>query len=244
MTEAKKGLDDWIDHKAAVIKYGLDRDPHKGLELPPFDAVMMRGTPCIRESKIRSALLTKIDKRWFSKKDSTRLSLREGKKIPFIDENDDQTAQSQSVNMSSVFVPMIWTKEGKTLYLHRTKNSYILSSDTFGPVYNHSRAVKLCREFGYPFSMMKTPDHKVVGVVKQHDKQPICQACCVAGDGYKLCSGCKAIFYCSPQCQKEDWPRHKPMCKNKKKGKGKPKKEQVKSEEPKKTSSSALDDVD
>jgi len=30
----------------------------------------------------------------------------------------------------------------------------------------------------------------------------------------KLCAGCKAMQYCSPKCQKQDWKTHKHACKN------------------------------
>ena len=33
----------------------------------------------------------------------------------------------------------------------------------------------------------------------------------------KQCVGCKAVSYCSKECQKSDWKQHKPMCKNQKK---------------------------
>ena len=28
----------------------------------------------------------------------------------------------------------------------------------------------------------------------------------------KLCSGCRAVRYCGPACQKADWPAHKAAC--------------------------------
>jgi hypothetical protein len=42
------------------------------------------------------------------------------------------------------------------------------------------------------------------------------QAICTMCDrvGTKLCSGCKAIHYCSTACQKMDWPIHKIICKD------------------------------
>merc|ERR1711898_13538 len=30
---------------------------------------------------------------------------------------------------------------------------------------------------------------------------------------FKKCAACKAEFYCSPECQKNDWDSHKPQCK-------------------------------
>ena len=30
----------------------------------------------------------------------------------------------------------------------------------------------------------------------------------------KWCSRCRTIKYCSPECQKKDWPKHKPICAN------------------------------
>ena len=39
--------------------------------------------------------------------------------------------------------------------------------------------------------------------------------CAVCGktEGLMACSRCKTTMYCSPQHQKEDWKRHKPLCK-------------------------------
>ncbi|KAJ9144617.1 hypothetical protein NKR23_g5966 [Pleurostoma richardsiae] len=39
---------------------------------------------------------------------------------------------------------------------------------------------------------------------------------CISCDeiGTSKCSGCNMANYCSPECQKKDWPVHKPMCKN------------------------------
>lgn len=41
---------------------------------------------------------------------------------------------------------------------------------------------------------------------------PTCAIC--SGSASKLCSSCLSISYCSPECQKTDWPLHKILCKN------------------------------
>ncbi|KAF5334453.1 hypothetical protein D9611_014489 [Ephemerocybe angulata] len=40
-----------------------------------------------------------------------------------------------------------------------------------------------------------------------------CSMCRKKGEGYKSCSGCKKVRYCSSGCQKKDWKSHKPKCK-------------------------------
>jgi hypothetical protein len=35
---------------------------------------------------------------------------------------------------------------------------------------------------------------------------------CLKKDGLKSCGKCKAVFYCSVDCQKNDWPDHKIVC--------------------------------
>ena len=51
-------------------------------------------------------------------------------------------------------------------------------------------------------------------------KGPIGKTCnaCQAPEGttlkHKICSACKQVFYCSPECQRADWKAgHKEQCK-------------------------------
>ena len=53
----------------------------------------------------------------------------------------------------------------------------------------------------------------------QHRKNTqICDNCLKKGvkrvAELSVCSKCKSAYYCSPECQVEDWPEHKRMCKN------------------------------
>ena len=42
-----------------------------------------------------------------------------------------------------------------------------------------------------------------------------CGNCKKIGEGFKKCGGCKkSIYYCSRECQKNDWKYHKTDCKN------------------------------
>jgi TPR repeat protein len=31
-------------------------------------------------------------------------------------------------------------------------------------------------------------------------------------DADRLCAGCRSVFYCCPECQRDDWKGHKPAC--------------------------------
>lgn len=39
-----------------------------------------------------------------------------------------------------------------------------------------------------------------------------CGRCAKDGDGYQRCKRCKAAYYCSKPCQRDDWPQHKKIC--------------------------------
>jgi hypothetical protein len=40
----------------------------------------------------------------------------------------------------------------------------------------------------------------------------LCEIC--GKVGINICSSCKHIRYCSKECQREDWPNHKVLCKS------------------------------
>lgn len=39
-----------------------------------------------------------------------------------------------------------------------------------------------------------------------------CRRCDKIGRHYKCCSRCLKIYYCSPDCQRADWPQHRATC--------------------------------
>ncbi|EYB98470.1 hypothetical protein Y032_0131g1646 [Ancylostoma ceylanicum] len=41
-----------------------------------------------------------------------------------------------------------------------------------------------------------------------------CHGCFKSGSDLRKCSGCRMFVYCSPACQKKDWPMHKNECKS------------------------------
>lgn len=53
--------------------------------------------------------------------------------------------------------------------------------------------------------------HAAIEAFIQSGKQ--CWKCKKLTQGLKVCSKCKRIFYCSKDCQVEDWQSHKPQCK-------------------------------
>ena len=46
-----------------------------------------------------------------------------------------------------------------------------------------------------------------------HNKQNYCNFCFVPKSPLLKCGGCGSVFYCSQECQKEDWFIHKHECK-------------------------------
>jgi len=52
------------------------------------------------------------------------------------------------------------------------------------------------------------PDHVAPPAVNLE-----CEHCKRQRTKLHMCSGCRAVWYCSPECQKQDWKDHRPVCK-------------------------------
>ena len=90
-----------------------------------------------------------------------------------------------------------------------------------------SKVVKaLCRlgatmdvdsKFGTPAELAASEGH-VTTVAKLAKYASSCALYRESGTKIRLfqCSQCLSVYYCSPECQKQDWKKHKPECKKKK----------------------------
>ncbi len=58
----------------------------------------------------------------------------------------------------------------------------------------------------------KAKKERVTGVLS--DLSSICRVCGKRGEGYKCCSKCTCVYYCSVDCQRKDWKEngHKEEC--------------------------------
>ena len=54
----------------------------------------------------------------------------------------------------------------------------------------------------------------LANMCKKTDKTRICTSCGDILIKSKICSGCKMAFYCNQECQRNDWPIHKKLCKS------------------------------
>lgn len=62
-------------------------------------------------------------------------------------------------------------------------------------------------------SQFPTPQNHTSEMIKvSTGSSPCCSICSKEGE-MKRCSGCKMVFYCSPECQMKDWKSHKLICK-------------------------------
>ncbi|KIJ11670.1 hypothetical protein PAXINDRAFT_171705 [Paxillus involutus ATCC 200175] len=60
------------------------------------------------------------------------------------------------------------------------------------------------------FRRLATP--KEVIKTNKSTSRVACTTCVTVLNKVLTCQRCKSVWYCSRQCQKKDWPRHKPTC--------------------------------
>ncbi|KAJ6488129.1 hypothetical protein C8R47DRAFT_1126730 [Mycena vitilis] len=62
--------------------------------------------------------------------------------------------------------------------------------------------------------MPSYPADSVVHRLNEHScGSPACRNSKLKGATMKQCAQCRTEYYCSPECQRADWSRHKPWCK-------------------------------
>ncbi|KAG6370251.1 hypothetical protein JVT61DRAFT_12195 [Boletus reticuloceps] len=60
------------------------------------------------------------------------------------------------------------------------------------------------------FRMMDTP--REVSKAIKNTSQTQCTTCSTTRPKLQTCKQCKSVWYCSKECQRKDWPRHKAWC--------------------------------
>lgn len=76
-------------------------------------------------------------------------------------------------------------------------------------------AVLVCLPVTCPFQEELADDKLMCfGKMKEKDigNPSACASCDAVGVRTKVCEACKAMWYCSKQCQKNHWKTHKPVC--------------------------------
>lgn len=53
---------------------------------------------------------------------------------------------------------------------------------------------------------------KCPGHCLEQPKNPVCQCCSIPVDSSMKCGACKAVYYCSKECQIKNWAIHKEIC--------------------------------
>jgi hypothetical protein len=90
-----------------------------------------------------------------------------------------------------------------------TNDNYIIRSGIFNPkdenpVIRISILIYTCSE--------KCKLDKMKSMRKETETRMICKVCGNCCENMKKCSKCKKTYYCSRECQINDWPEHKKIC--------------------------------
>ena len=91
-------------------------------------------------------------------------------------------------------------KQNKSTFLVCEDGSYIDSTS------NNTGYSGLCRTYDQFWYILKPNKDSTANVTTGS-----CNRC--NKDTTKKCAGCKSVHYCSRECQKQDWAKHKKFCK-------------------------------
>ena len=116
-----------------------------------------------------------------------------------------------------------WEQEAKELFSSSGEADESELIELFQTYLNHYQQLTAAdnKEHADTVTMFTTVQQKLQDSLsrfhqKLGDPLRMCQVCGQGALGRRLlrCSRCKRAFYCSVDCQKQDWPRHKATCTN------------------------------
>ena len=96
------------------------------------------------------------------------------------------------------------------LHTMRTRDDY----QTCLKEYGHCTEEKNRRLIAHAgFVRLSSPARREVEKSGGNDPDKTCASCQSSGLRMKHCARCKLAYYCSEECQRADWKRHRPECK-------------------------------
>lgn len=117
--------------------------------------------------------------------------------------NADLYKMIEQYNLNEQFVIHLFLKVSKKL-----------EDGIFKSVMIHKNAFKLVEQLNDQDSNKAsawTEDHFDA---RKFFNQSFCVTCQIQGQNLQRCSQCKSVTYCSTDCQKADWKKHKERCKD------------------------------
>eukprot|EP01102_Stenamoeba_stenopodia_P002611 TRINITY_DN1246_c0_g1_i1.p1 TRINITY_DN1246_c0_g1~~TRINITY_DN1246_c0_g1_i1.p1 ORF type:complete len:430 (-),score=91.53 TRINITY_DN1246_c0_g1_i1:978-2177(-) len=129
-----------------------------------------------------------------------------------------------SIAMTLAMVPIVLEGQRRLMQQHRQAQSQMTvvteatesspsSSTASSLTTTTTEATPTPIEKPVPVQQQEQPEQQLTPAKQQEEKKRIQRDDCVCGKpGSKVCGGCRVTKYCSAECQKADWPKHKLLC--------------------------------
>lgn len=124
-------------------------------------------------------------------------------------------------NQMRIFIPSAFCVNNQELSIGKHKGKYRLTLDMYPCVFTCDQAEKICKDLGYPFVFDSHPAFSgdspeadiVLSSPEESKKGDFCIVCAGVFSKLMKCNRCGKVRYCSRECQKKHWPKHKQECK-------------------------------